>query len=232
MKETENTYVIYNTDTMEQVKAMKLSDTEFSRLSVRPPLWVYIVFISIILISFISIVLYNSIGNKEHEEEMTNLIEEMIISERNKDLHCLIGEYILLDKTVVPHDTVVYEFIKQAGIWYPDIVMAQYVIESAHGKSALSENASNFFGMRKVRNRITVQELDKDYNGYGVYRNWQLSVLDRELWDLHVFDSVPTRNDYLKQIGYIYAEDKDYISKITAEAKRWKKRDMEKSLNN
>ena len=218
-------YAIYDVESMEFIRSMMLSESETERITIRPRWWVYLLFGIVVFGSFLGLIFMNSLSNEEHEQEIDMLNEELIMNERNNNLYCLIGEYTLLGRTNVPHDTVVYEFIKQTDVWYPDIVMAQYVIESGHGKSELAKRANNFFGMRIAKNRMTLQEIGRNDNGYGIYRNWQYSILDRILWDLHIFDEVPTRTEYLKQLGYIYAEDKDYINKINKEASRWKQRD-------
>lgn len=152
--------------------------------------------------------------------------EQLLFKEQEHNLYTFIGEYSFLKNEKIPtNDSVVYEFIKATGCWYPDIVMAQYVIESNHGKSMLSQEYNNCFGMKYVGNkgRKNTQLPDvKGYGDYGVYINWQLSVVDRQLWDHRVFEaSKPTKDYYLNIIGKIYAEDPNYIDKITAEAKKW-----------
>lgn len=152
--------------------------------------------------------------------------EQLLFKEQEQNLYTFIGEYSFLKNEKIPtNDSVVYEFIKATGCWYPDIVMAQYVIESNHGKSMLSQEYNNCFGMKYVGNkgRKNTQLPDvKGYGDYGVYINWQLSVVDRQLWDHRVFEaSKPTKDYYLNIIGKIYAEDPNYIEKVTAEAKKW-----------
>lgn len=152
--------------------------------------------------------------------------EQLLFKEQEHNLYTFIGEYSFLKNEKIPtNDSVVYEFIKATGCWYPDIVMAQYIIESNHGKSMLSQEYNNCFGMKYVGNkgRKNTQLPDvKGYGDYGVYINWQLSVVDRQLWDHRVFEaSKPTKDYYLNIIGKIYAEDPNYIDKITAEAKKW-----------
>jgi hypothetical protein len=152
--------------------------------------------------------------------------EQLLFKEQEQNLYTFIGEYSFLKNEKIPaNDSVVYEFIKATGCWYPDIVMAQYVIESGHGKSMLSQEYNNCFGMKYVgkNGRKNTQLPDvKGYGDYGVYINWQLSVVDRQLWDHRVFEaSKPTKDYYLNILDKIYAEDINYISKITKEAEKW-----------
>ena len=167
----------------------------------------------------------NSKLKTEYEYTLSEY-EQLLFEKQEQNLYTFIGEYSFLKNEKIPtNDSVVYEFIKSTGCWYPDIVMAQYVIESNHGKSMLSQEYNNCFGMKYVGNkgRRNTQLPDvKGYGDYGVYANWQLSVVDRQLWDHRVFEaSKPTKDYYLNIIGKIYAEDPNYIDKITAEAKKW-----------
>lgn len=45
--------------------------------------------------------------------------------------------------------------------------------------------------------------------------NWQHSVIDRILWDEWVFSGKkPTKEQYMAKLGGVYAEDKQYVSKL------------------
>lgn len=184
-------------------------------------------FIVIIGLFIPLIIIGNKYSKLETEYKYTlSEYEQLLFKEQEQNLYTFIGEYSFLKNEKIPtNDSVVYEFIKATGCWYPDIVMAQYVIESGHGKSMLSQEYNNCFGMKYVgkNGRKNTQLPDvKGYGDYGVYINWQLSVVDRQLWDHRVFEaSKPTRDYYLNILGKIYAEDINYIDKITAEAKKW-----------
>jgi hypothetical protein len=183
---------------------------------------IFIAFYFFLLCTFVS--KYDEL-NKEYKYTLYEY-EQQLFKEKEQNLYTFIGEYSFLKNEKIPtNDSVVYEFIKATGCWYPDIVMAQYVIESNHGKSMLSQEYNNCFGMKYVGNkgRRNTQLPDvKGYGDYGVYINWQLSVVDRQLWDHRVFEaSKPTKDYYLNILGKIYAEDINYISKITKEAEKW-----------
>lgn len=184
-------------------------------------------FIVIIGLFIPLIIIGNKYSKLETEYKYTlSEYEQLLFKEQEQNLYTFIGEYSFLKNEKIPtNDSVVYEFIKATGCWYPDIVMAQYVIESGHGKSMLSQEYNNCFGMKYVgkNGRKNTQLPDvKGYGDYGVYINWQLSVVDRQLWDHRVFEaSKPTRDYYLNILDKIYAEDPNYIDKITTEAKKW-----------
>ena len=66
--------------------------------------------------------------------------------------------------------------------------------------------------MKQVNSRFHCQT--SSYNSYGGYDSWKLSVLDRVLWDLFIFDSIkPQRDEYLRALRN-YAESRDYINII------------------
>lgn len=132
------------------------------------------------------------------------------------DLANVIGAYSIInvDKSKPTVDNV-RDFVIFCDAWYPDIVVAQYIIESNSGKSNLARNNNNLFGMRKAKARKTVRCKDDTLSGYATYNSWQLSVIDRIMWDDHMFKGEkPSRIEYLNKIKRIYAEDPNYIQKI------------------
>lgn len=100
-----------------------------------------------------------------------------------------------------------YAIIRSCGIEHPDIVLRQYQIESAHGKSRLAIEQFNLFGMSCVSNRPTKQTGCK--NGYGVYCSILDSVLDYKLWQARY--SGLSRAEYLIMLRKIYIKDKKYL---------------------
>ena len=188
-----------------------------------------LVFVALLVISIVlNVVFITKYVDTKKELKCTLFeYEQLLLKEHEKNLYTFIGEYNFLKNEKIPaDDTVVYRFIKETGCWYPDIIMAQYVIESNHGKSGLSQDYNNYFGMKYVgkNGRWSTQVVDvKGYGDYGTYVNWQLSVIDRQLWDFAIFKGdKPTRDYYLNILGKLYAEDPNYLKKIDAECKKWK----------
>lgn len=131
---------------------------------------------------------------------------------------------IFSSENVPLNDSTVVETLRGLDVWYPDIIMAQIKLESGFAyTSNLCQKNNNLFGMRRVYNRNTTQ-IGYDDKGFGKYMTWRQSVVDRLLWDRHVFsedmyefkDGKPSREDYLKTLGKRYAEDTIYLSKISA----------------
>jgi hypothetical protein len=134
----------------------------------------------------------------------------------------LIGK-CLMDPTKepAPEDrTLIYETTKELGAWYPEVIMAQCVLESACGTSAVGRRDNNMYGMKKVSSRVTTQ-VGSDRSGYGVYRNWKHSIIDRILWDRYNWNEKPAKLQYMTRIQSVYAEDPNYLGKLNRESSRW-----------
>ena len=140
---------------------------------------------------------------------------DSIRAEQNIDKYIAI--YSISSETDDITDDEIATLLDKIGAWYPDIVLAQYKIESASGTSAVARNAHNLFGMKKVsgkRKTYTTQERHTDYHGYGVYKNWQMSLIDRVLFERFYFShKKPSREEYKKMLNG-YAEDPEYSIKI------------------
>lgn len=156
-----------------------------------------------------------------HYEELTGMNLPYI------SVEALAGKYATYKGKVPSNKDTIFKFICESGAWYPEVIMAQFQLESKLMTSDVGKNAINGFGMKKCgegpRSRPNLQIRGMDYHGYGMYMNWYHSVLDRILWDLWVFSDKPaTREAYLKGlIDKRYAEDPDYISKISQIASQW-----------
>ena len=150
------------------------------------------------------------------EAEIDRIVEE------NRLCH-IIGAYTILNQdNSLPTVENVEVFVILCEAWYPDIIMAQYQLESASGTSYLAKKNKNLFGMNKAWTRKSVRCRSFDTQGYAIYNNWQLSVVDRIYWEEHLFDNKkPTRAQYLAAIKKIYAKDEHYIEKIKKIAKEY-----------
>lgn len=166
--------------------------------------------IGIIIVS-VFLVIYTMFVCNHQDELLHRLNIQLEQEEQMLSLEYAIG-YWFINTPKEINDSTLYQFLLDNDAWYPDILLKQAKIESGNYKSNVYVNSCNLYGMRKVGKRNTTQR--GVYNGYGVYDNWCLSVLDRMLWDVFYFkNEKPTEEEYLKAMS-IYAEDSDYISKI------------------
>ena len=102
--------------------------------------------------------------------------------------------------------------MEEVGIVYPDIVMAQARIETAHFTSKVFRENNNLFGMRLPRQRSTTA-IGEQYN-HAEYTSWRQSVVDYKLWQDKVLTKVKSRRAYLRYLHKNYAENKQYVNLI------------------
>lgn len=161
----------------------------------------------------LGIVTINTISdNVEKDEYIKELLHERTSDKHLISIHNHIGQAVLERKLSYTQEDL-YAYVDELDVWYPEIIKAQIALESSNGISSLAKQTNNLFGMKKVYTRNTTQELT-DYNTYGVYKNYKLSIIDRVLWDYHIFTSKPDKDEYINTLKMIYAEDKNYIDKL------------------
>jgi hypothetical protein len=159
------------------------------------------------------------------ETQVEILTRTVEMEEESDTLHIRIAQATLEGKKNIPfNDSIVFAYIVSCKAWYPDIIMAQYKIESTSGTSDVAKNANNFFGMRPVsgkRKHYTTQRHDDSYCGYAVYDNWKLSILDKILWEHFRFNGVkPDKETYLKA-HLNYAEADEYLKVVKKVAAKY-----------
>lgn len=118
----------------------------------------------------------------------------------------------------------VWNYIKSLDVWFPEYIMAQAVVESQCGK-LMPYNSNNLFGMTNPNKRETTAIQPNQSNSiYAKYKNWKMSIIDRVLWELSIFDNIkPTEDAYVKQLGK-YAQSTTYLIAIKSKAKEYKNR--------
>lgn len=141
------------------------------------------------------------------------------------NLHTMIGAAAIeKNKNEVISKDSVWKYIKSLGVWYPEYIMAQAIVESNCGQT-MPHKSNNMFGMTIPNHRETtaLPKANKD-EVYAKYKNWKLSVIDRILWELAVFGNIkPTEEEYLKRIS-CYAESPTYLDAIKSKAKEYAKK--------
>ena len=115
----------------------------------------------------------------------------------------------LVDKNII--DLNIWETIQACRIQHPEIVYAQYRIESNNGKSRLFLNNNNAFGIMYPTSRPTTA-IGKTNSGYAIYASVRESVIDYAIWQ-SMFARDYSREKYLSKLE-IYAKDDNYILKL------------------
>jgi flagellum-specific peptidoglycan hydrolase FlgJ len=113
-----------------------------------------------------------------------------------------------------PNQREVYEELVRLDVKFPDVVLAQTILESGNFSSKVAKQNNNLFGMRMPKIRETTA-IGQRY-GYARYYNWKDSVKDYKLWQEALLKKYPnmTRGQYKSYINRIYSIGKNYISKI------------------
>jgi flagellum-specific peptidoglycan hydrolase FlgJ len=113
-----------------------------------------------------------------------------------------------------PNQREVYEELVRLDVKFPDIVLAQTILESGNYSSKVAKQNNNLFGMRMPKIRETTA-IGQRY-GYARYYNWKDSVKDYKLWQEALLKKYPnmTRGQYKSYINRVYSTGKNYISKI------------------
>lgn len=102
------------------------------------------------------------------------------------------------------------QFVIDAGIRYPDIVIAQAIQESKFNSDIWKEN-NNPFGMKVAKSRNTTA-LGQNRN-HAKYKTWQMAVIDYGYYQAVFMRKVKTRENYFKALS-AYAEDPEYEQKL------------------
>jgi uncharacterized FlgJ-related protein len=106
----------------------------------------------------------------------------------------------------------IYEFMKEIGIKYPEIVWSQTVLETGFKSKVCKEN-HNFFGMKLAACRPNVQT-GENLN-HATYLNWKMSVIDYAIWQSSTgVWKLKSEAEYYNYLDGRYAEDPDYIYKV------------------
>ena len=158
--------------------------------------------------------------------DMQEQIDSLNLSNTENALIVKAGEYHITQHNEPIHlskDSAASLLI-EIGTWYPDIIMAQLQIESGFGVSDVAVKANNLAGMKKTNRRKTTQIKNMNYNGYGVYNNWESSVIDRVLWDYEFFNGKkPSRRAYIEKLNKFYGGHGDYGDVMDKHSKQFAK---------
>lgn len=92
--------------------------------------------------------------------------------------------------------------LKRQGVMYPDVALAQSMLETGHFKSNVFLDNNNLFGMKHPRQRPT---LSKGPNrGHASFNNWQDSVKDYKMWQDYNKLTNLSKDQYISKLNRIY----------------------------
>jgi uncharacterized FlgJ-related protein len=92
--------------------------------------------------------------------------------------------------------------LKKQGVMYPDVALAQSMLETGYFKSNIFLDNNNLFGMKHPRQRPT---LSKGPNrGHASFNDWQDSVKDYKMWQEYNKLSNLSKDQYIAKLNRIY----------------------------
>lgn len=112
------------------------------------------------------------------------------------------------------------ESLKEFKIKYPDVVWAQSKVESANYSSPIFKENYNMLGLKVSTTRPTTSIGEN--RGHAAFDSWRDCVIDYAIWQ-STFTRGLNKEEYIKYLGAVYAEDPLYEKKIRAKMKLFKK---------
>lgn len=120
-------------------------------------------------------------------------------------------DYSLLNDNGFTKEELIF-FIDKLNFKYPEVILAQSMLETGHYTSEVFCSNNNLFGMRQPFSRINISGGTK--NGHSYYNNWVESIVDYGFWYSTYAYKCSTREEFLDLLDKTYAEDKRYKLKL------------------
>jgi len=132
-------------------------------------------------------------------------------STSTRNIETVVAEITINHDTTKFSEAELKKAINTLNIKYPDIVYKQAIIESASINGQRWKNpkfvyGNNMFGMKvaKLRPRTNI---DFDENGYCIYENWYMSLVDYGYWQLQHQHKIKTESEYLELLDNYYCNN-------------------------
>jgi len=141
------------------------------------------------------------------------MLNEQMINKIMDKVKTFFGAGPSKNPTEIPFsvDNLKAEIVKQK-IKYPNIVLAQAVLESGHFDSDIFKENNNLFGMKQPSVRKTLATGKN--RGHATFKNWVDSVRDYKMFQDQNGYSNLSVNDYMKKLEKEYCPGCDYKNKI------------------
>lgn len=104
-------------------------------------------------------------------------------------------------------------FMDSINIKYPQIVLAQAILESNNFSSNVFKTHNNIFGMKIPAKRPSFRTLNTNTT-YSSYKSWKHSVIDYGFYQSSFIYKIKNEEEYLKYLAKNYCTDKNYIRKL------------------
>jgi uncharacterized FlgJ-related protein len=134
--------------------------------------------------------------------KLLNIIEQLVTDKKTSSP---LNVYNYNDKSLTQQQFTPENFAKEvvnSGIKYPDVAIAQSMIETGHFKSNIFKSNNNLFGMKLAKQRKTTAAGEQ--NGHAKYKSWIDSVKDYKLWqDSYKMNNL-SKEQYIAKLNSIY----------------------------
>ena len=98
--------------------------------------------------------------------------------------------------------------LKRLNVRFPEIILAQSILETGHFSSRIFVENNNLFGMKEARARSTTAAGTQ--LGHAFYDDWKQSVMDYALFQNAYMNRLRKEKSYLKYLEKNYAEAENY----------------------
>jgi hypothetical protein len=139
--------------------------------------WIIILSLVILSLFYANYMAYSMLGDYQKKEHKMEVLADSIEKMNLKTVDKYIESLPFKNKT---------------------LIKKQYRIESNYLKSNLVKTNNNLFGIKNAGKRAQIGRKSK-YNDYRHYDNWQMSVLDRLLYEVKYGTSLA---GYAEDVGY------------------------------
>ena len=112
--------------------------------------------------------------------------------------------------------------MKDLGIKFPHIVLAQSKLETNNFRSAIFRENHNLFGMKEARSRISTAKGTN--RNHAFYDTWESSVYDYAFYQARYLGTLNRESQYYSYLSGSYAEDPHYVSKVKKLAEELKEK--------
>lgn len=136
--------------------------------------------------------------NGFYKGEDKQMPEEEMVVIINKNINDSFQPYML------------YDYLKELNVKFPEIVFAQACLETGNFKSQIFRDNHNCFGMKlSSRRPTTTHEVDHDH---ATYNNWRESALDYAFYQAAFLNDLKTKQDYMAYIEANYSGTPGYTN--------------------
>lgn len=118
------------------------------------------------------------------------------------------GFYTVENEADVFSQEALVKELKRLNVRFPEIILAQSILETGHFSSRIFIENNNLFGMKQARARSTTAVGTQ--LGHAFYDHWKQSVMDYALFQNAYMNKLRKKKAYLKYLDKNYAEADNY----------------------